>query len=174
MVALLLRQCRRRGSRHPRSRGRRRPRYRAGLTLYEVVLSLAIFLGALMVLSELISTASRAAVRAQLQTRANILCESKLSEVLAGAEPMRPVDDVAVDGERDGWSWSLAVEAAGQPDLLRVTVSVAHRRTDGAKDVVQSLDRLVRDPAALLDASEEDDDGDSRERGARRTDTGGA
>lgn len=135
---------------------------------------MAIFLAALLVLSELISTASRAAVRAQLQTRANFLCESKLAEVLAGAEPMRAVDAVAVDGPRNGWSWSLALDAADHPDLLRITVSVAHRRSDGAQDAAQSLVRWVRDPEMMFDASDDDDDGGSRERdSAGGTNTGG-
>ena len=133
-----------------------RRRLRAGLTLYEVVLALAIYLVALTALSELIATSSQAAIRAQLQTRAHFLCESKLSDVLTGADPMRSVTSSAVEGHGEQWSWSLQVESTGQAGVLHLTVSVSHEGADGANRFTESLVRLARDPATLMVESDEE------------------
>ena len=67
-----------------------RNQHRPGLTLLEIVLSLAIFFGALAILSQLSWNGARAAVQARLKTQAIIRCEAKLAEVLAGAETLSP------------------------------------------------------------------------------------
>ena len=92
--------------------------HRRGMTLYEVVLSLAIFVGALTALGPLASTGTRAAVSARLETQAVLRCESKLAEVLAGIEPLQAVSDAAFADEAPGWSWGLTVSSGPREDLL--------------------------------------------------------
>src|SRR5512134_2043342 len=66
---------------------------RRGLTLIEVLLSLGLFLGAVTVLSQLWWNGVRASVQSQLRTQAILRCESKMNEVVAGAEPLLQVTD---------------------------------------------------------------------------------
>lgn len=126
-------------------------RRRAGITLYEVVLSLAIFAGALAALGPLATTGSRAAVRTKLETQAVLRCESKLAEVLAGIEPLQSVSGGGFEDQAPGWSWDLAVNSGPRQDLLIVEVAAIHTNANGTQDATHRLVRLVRDPDALAD-----------------------
>lgn len=119
---------------------------RAGLTIYEVFLALTLLLGALAVLSQHVAVGTRAAVRGQMQTRAALLCQTKLAEVLAGVEPMSQVSDMGIEDAGDGWTWSLEVVAGPTEDLLNLGLTVAHANERGEADASFTLRRLVRDP----------------------------
>lgn len=125
---------------------------RRGLTLYEVILSLAIFLPALAVLGQAIATGGRAAVQARLQTDAVLRCESVLAECVAGAQPLTSVSSSAFADEAVGWSWSLAVSEGPAEGLLLVEASVTHEDTQGQVNASCTLSRLVRDPEAAASA----------------------
>jgi general secretion pathway protein I len=127
---------------------------RTGLTLYEVVLSLTLFLGAMLAISQIISTGSRAAVQSRLQTQAILRCESKLSEILAGVEPMESVSNTQFEEETAKWVWSLEIGPGPHEALLDLTVSVSHISQDGNPDSTYSLRRFVRDPQLFVDAAE--------------------
>ncbi|MGE3315555.1 MAG: hypothetical protein AB7O26_10605, partial [Planctomycetaceae bacterium] len=124
---------------------------RTGITLYEVVLSLAIFAGALAALGPLATTGSRAAVRTKLETQAVLRCESKLAEVLAGIEPLQAVNGGGFEDQAPGWSWDLAVMNGPRQDLLIVEVTAGHTNANGTQDASHKLVRLVRDPGAIED-----------------------
>ena len=126
---------------------------RRGLTLFEVVISLGIFLGALAAVGQLISTGSRAAIQAQLKTQAILRCESKLAEVLAGAETMQPVDEMPFDDQATGWTWALQVAEGPHADLLALDVTVTHTGGNRLGNVSYTLKRYVRDPQLFLDAA---------------------
>jgi type II secretory pathway pseudopilin PulG len=130
-------------------------RRRTGITLYEVVLSLAIFAGALAALGPLATTGSKAAVRTKLETQAVLRCESKLAEVLAGIEPLVSVSGGAFEDLAPGWTWDLAVNAGPRQDLLIVEVAVVHTNANGTQDASHRLVRLLRDPNALADLQEQ-------------------
>ncbi len=133
-------------------RVQKRVRPRAGLTLLEVLISLAIFLGSLTALSQLIGIGSRAAVQAQLRTQAILKCQSKLSEVIAGAQPLESVTQASFEDE-ENWKWSLDVQPGAYDNMLQLTVTVQYA---GTGDIVTSsyrLTRQIRDPAMLLDAA---------------------
>ena len=66
-------------TRHRRNNLRRR-----GLSLLEVVLALAILSGAFVALTQLVSTGLRAAANARDLTRAQIMAETVVSEIVAG------------------------------------------------------------------------------------------
>lgn len=96
---------------------------RRGITLLEVVISLAIFMVALAALNQLVNIGSERALQVQLQAKASLLCQSKLAEMTVGAEPLNGVGWTAIDGEDEGWQWSA--EAKEQmAGLYAVRVSV--------------------------------------------------
>ena len=83
---------------------------RNGLTMYEVVLSLAILLGSMAVLGQLIATGSRAATQSRLRTRAMLICQTKMAEVIAGNVLMESVNNDVLESTATGeWVWSLEV-----------------------------------------------------------------
>lgn len=126
---------------------------RSGLTLLEVLISLSIFLGALAAISQLISIGSRAALQSQMRTQAIIKCQSKLAEVLAGAQPMESVSLVAFEEDDDNWKWSLNVEPGDYENMLKLLVTVQYAGDSETVFSSYQLTRQVRDPAMLLDAA---------------------
>jgi general secretion pathway protein I len=136
-------------------------RQRRGITLYEVVLALAIFVSALLVLGQSITTGTRAAVQSRLRTQAIVRCESKLAEVIAGIEPMQMAGNVPFVDDPTHWHWSLDIADGPYPGLLELMVSVSY---SGDVAVGFSLNRYVRNPQMFLEEPI-DDSSDSTESG---------
>jgi general secretion pathway protein I len=128
--------------------------HRRAFTLYEVVLAIAILLGAMVVMSKLIATGSRASIRAQLQTQAMLLCQSKLSEVIAGIEPLASVQGVPFDSSASGWIWSLEVAPGPREYLLELHVHVELPGEGTLPLAKTSLVRWLRDPQ-IFEAADE-------------------
>ena len=124
---------------------------RRGITLYEVVLALAIFAGAMAAVSQVVATGARAALQARLQSQAILLCESKMGEVIAGVTQAQPISEAtfASDPTLDGWTWSLAVQPGPRTGVMSVAVSVACRRAGSQVDASFTMTRLVRDLTAF-------------------------
>lgn len=119
-------------------------------------MSLAILLVSLAALGQSITSGSRAATQSRLQTQAVLFCETKLAEVLAGIEPMQPVDGAPLEETSTAWTWSLNIAAGPHPDLLDLDVSVTHQQEQtGTADATYSLRRYVRDPQLYIDAAAE-------------------
>ena len=127
------------GSR-PVSRHRRR-----GISLFEVVLSLSIFLGAFLALSQLSSTGMKAAVQARMQTQAVSRCESKLAELTAAVEPLEDVTDQPFLDDPN-WTWTLLTTPGPHADLLQLSVSVRYDSGAEMADTSFALTQLIRDP----------------------------
>ncbi len=127
---------------------------RRAFTLYEVVLAISILLGAMAVMGKLIATGSRAATRAQLQTHAMLLCQSKLSEVSAGVEPLTSVQGAPFDSTAPGWIWSLDVAPGPRQDLLELHVQVVLPGEGLTPRAQTSLVRWMRDPQLFEAAAE--------------------
>lgn len=130
---------------------RRRPSHhrcgpRPGLTLFELLLALAIFLGSVAALAHLINAGSRAAVEGRLQTRAILRCESKLAEILAGVEPMKSARNVPFKDDRN-WKWNLDVDEGPVSGLLELKLTVSHTGKSSSASTSYSVQRLVRHPA---------------------------
>lgn len=125
---------------------------RSGLTLLEILLSLAIFFGSLVILAQLAWSGSRAAVQARLKTQAIIRCEGKLAEVLAGIEPLQPKSRVPFP-DNSAWSWSLTISETTYPDLLQLDVMVSHSGNNRLANVEFNLRRWMRDPSIFQDAA---------------------
>jgi general secretion pathway protein I len=122
---------------------------RRGITLYEVVLALAIFSGAMAAISQVIATGARAALQARLQSL--LLCESKMGELIGGVIPAQPVSEASFtsDPSLDGWTWSLAINTGPRTGVSSVEVSVACRRAGSQVDASFTVARLVRDLTAF-------------------------
>ena len=125
---------------------------RAGISLFEVVLALSIFLGAIAALSQLTSNGMRTAISARLQTQAVLRCESKLAEIVAAIEPLEDVTDQPFQDD-ENWTWSLASAAGPHGDLLNVTVSVKFDGGNQQASTGYAISRLIRDPIVFEEAA---------------------
>ena len=117
---------------------------RSGLSLLEVLLSLAIFLLSLVALGQLVAFGSDRARDVQYLSIASVKAQSKMNEVIAGAVSMTGVGDTAFDDDSD-WSWSMTADSDNPPSLFRVTVTVSRQRPDGSRFEFK-LNQLVLDP----------------------------
>jgi len=125
---------------------------RHGISLFEVVLALAIFIGALTAISQILRTGSRAAIRAQLQSEAVLLCERRMNEVLSGVQPLEAVQHAAFE-QGQNWFWSLNITDGGVVNLLQLEVIVEHTGENDNSKVSYHLTRLLRDPQVYVDAA---------------------
>lgn len=125
---------------------------RPGFTLLEMVLALSLFLGAVTVLAQIVWNGQRAATQSRLRTEAAFRCESKLAEILAGAEQFQPQQNVSFP-DNSQWTWSSLIAPGQYPELLHVKVMVHHRGGNPAANAEFSLERWTRDPAVLQAAA---------------------
>ncbi len=117
----------------------------SGMTLLEVVIALALFFAAMSAIAEILRMGSESSVKAQLQAEASLLGESKLNEILAGIEPLTPVQSQPfVDAPQ--WTWSLAVEDDVTLSLKRVLLTVNHLNSAGKPNHEVKFARWTRDP----------------------------
>lgn len=133
---------------------------RLGLTLFEVVLSLTIFVGAATALSQLSTNGTTAAVQARLETQAILRCESKLAELASAVEPVEDLADEPFQDDED-WTWSLTTAGGPHADLILVTVTVNYNGPTELSSTTYSLSRLIRDPAVFEDSVEDESGSDS-------------
>lgn len=138
--------------RSPVRRSRRSRGSRSGLSLFEVLIALGIFLIALTAIGPLLSTGSRAAVDARLEAEAALRAESMLHELLAGVQPLETTGATPCEGD-PGWFWSAQVLDGPHVDLLLVVVTVFRQDDDETPYGAVSLTRLVRNPQLFLDAA---------------------
>ncbi len=128
-------------------------RSRRGFTLFEILLSLGLFLGALAVLSQMWYSGVRASVQSRLRTQAIFRCESKLSEVVAGAVPLQATSDTPFDDDAS-WTWNLQVLPGPHADLILAVVNVVHPGQGGLSSSSHQLSRLIRDPQVWIKAQQ--------------------
>lgn len=129
-------------------------RKRTGLSLLEVIISVAIFLGALTAIMQGLSIGQRSELAARLQSEAVLRCEAKMGEIICGAvEANSTQGNTFEDDETGKWEWSAQVTDAGVSGLLEVTVLVEHKPGGEDPDAAFSLVRLMRDPQLFLDAA---------------------
>src|SRR5262249_299716 len=118
---------------------------RAGLSLLEVLVALAIFLFALSGIGILITTGANRAQFVQQQELAGQLCQSKMAEVVAGAVPLVAQSDMAYE-DYPGWNWSIECEPDTIAGLWNVAITAARQRADGSRFTCQ-IRQKVLDPA---------------------------
>lgn len=137
------------------SRARRSSfRHRHGLTLLEVLVSVAIFLGSLTAIMQLLNTGQQAEVSARLQSEAVLRCDSKMAEIVAGIEkPVSSADGTFLDDEPGNWKWSVDVASGTATSLLKITVTVEHLPDGKNPNAAFTLTRYMRDPQLFIDAA---------------------
>lgn len=124
---------------------------RRGLSLLEVLISLAIFLGALAALSQIASQGMSVATEVQWESEAVLRAEGQLNSVLAGVLPMQAASGTFEDNPV--WQWNLAVTSGDlHPDLLRLDMQVAHM-AGSRQTYAFTLTRYVRNPDVFLSTS---------------------
>lgn len=115
---------------------------RRGLSLLEVVLALAILSGAFVALTQLVSTGTRAAANARDLTRAQIMAETVVSEIVAGVTPAAPINQAEIE---PGWLVSINVMPSVQQGVIQLGVSV-ERANESRRSVRYEITRWMRDP----------------------------
>ncbi len=122
----------------------RQPARRRGAILLEIVLALAIFAGASVVVHLGLSRSMAAARRLRLDARAENLALSKLAEIQAGiveASASGPNSYDEADADLAGWEWSVGIvtisEGTEAPPMRRVTVTVKKPSENIAHRVVR-------------------------------------
>ncbi len=145
---------------------RSRDYYRPGFSLLEVILALAIFGVAMAMLGNILSNGARAAIESRDLARAQVLCESKMAEILlnsAGPQAMSEVALESTDTLRQ-WQYSVQTEPAPLSGMLAVKVSVALMPSDASVQPVEfSLVRWIIDPALDVQALEDQEQADAEE-----------
>jgi len=126
---------------------------RRGLTLFEVLLALVIFVGAFTAIGQLLSNGVRGALQSRLKLQAAQLCQAKMGEVVCGAQELKAAQAVFPDDPN--WSWSVVVGPAPVPGLVLVQVTVERVSKNQQAGVKFGLTRYVRDPQLYLAAEEE-------------------
>ena len=118
---------------------------RSGLSLLEMILAIAILGGALVVIGQLVNIGYHSASEARLRSQANILVDSKMSEVSAGIIELNSSSGVAIQ-ESPGWIYSVSVEPSDHLGLLMVTVTVEQTASSAANPISMSMVRFLPDP----------------------------
>lgn len=118
---------------------------RHGLSLLEVLLSVAILGMALVAIGQLVKLGYQSATDAKLQTEAYIICDAKMAEVVAGVLPLESSGAQAVE-ENPDWSFAVEVNSSDRMGLLRVRVKVEQSDNITSYPISYSIDRFVPDP----------------------------
>jgi len=125
---------------------------RPAFSLLEVILALAILAGAVVVLGELARQGLESTRIARDLTYAQLLCESKLAELVSGAEIPEPVQDMPVAllevPSTSTWLYSIDVVDTGEEGLVSVWVTVTQDPSTERNPVRCTLVRWMLDPYA--------------------------
>ena len=120
-----------------------------GLSLLEVILSLAILGGTLAVLGEVARIGIRNAEIARDLTMAQLLCESKMAEITSGAASAEPTSGwvpfdtvVEANGSESRWVYSIGQEPSEEEDMVVLRVAVT-QDPPGRRPVTFALDRWM-------------------------------
>ncbi|MSR59971.1 MAG: prepilin-type N-terminal cleavage/methylation domain-containing protein [Planctomycetaceae bacterium] len=147
---MLIRTNTNRRARHRRPAPGLPLRARAGFSLFEVVIALAIFVVSIAAIGQLVSSGVRGAVRSRLQTQAVMRGESKMAELVAGVASLQSASNTPFT-DNPAWSYSVSLLPGPHNDLYIVDLTVACTGTGDLSSTSFSLRRLVRDPAVILE-----------------------
>lgn len=126
---------------------------RRAFSLLEVILALTILGVSLAVLGEMTRWGLRNAGYARDMTQAQLLCESKMSEIVAGLVAPEPVtgasfaaEDLIDPDDPVGWVYTIELAETDQPGLVAVAVTVSQNLPPERKPARCSLVRWIPDP----------------------------
>jgi general secretion pathway protein I len=151
-----------------------------GFSLLEVILALGILVGAMAVLGELARHGLDSARIARDSAMAQLLCESKLSEITAGLILPEPASNVpfgtaSAPGEVD-WLYSIELAETADQGLISVRVSVIQDLPPEKRPVEFSVVRWILDPNVEWsdESSEESEESSSTSSNEGSSSTGGS
>ena len=130
-----------------------RSQRRAGLSLMEVILALAILGLALAAITQLIALGARAAMESRELTRAQIIAESLLAQLAAEVIPAETMERIPVPYEPN-WVYSTLVEGTDQPGLIAVHVVVEQAESADLQPLRFIVTRWMVDPEVTAQAEE--------------------
>ncbi len=116
---------------------------RRGMSLLEVLLSIAILGVSLVIVGKLVNAGYRSATEARIRTEAAIHCDAIMAEVAAGAIDVGGASGSVPMGS--GWTYNVSSGPGVQPGLLSVTVTVT-QSSENANPLSQSVVRFMPDP----------------------------
>ena len=119
---------------------------RSGITLLEVLVSMAIFLFSLAAIGQLVDYGADRGMDARMQTIGVRLAQSKMAEAEAGVVAVNTASSGTFDEESD-WNWSLDPGQETVPNVFQVTIT-AWREIGGRKYEVK-LTQMIFDPTQM-------------------------
>ena len=128
---------------------------RRGFSLLEVILAIAILAGAMVMLGDLLRIAGRHATATSELTRAQLHCQSIISQIVAGILPPESVQGAPMETDPN-WTYSIDVQTLQLEGLLSVQVTVAQNIDARQQPLSATLTRWMIDPdLALLEEAEQ-------------------
>lgn len=118
---------------------------RRGLSLLEVILSIAILGVSMVAIGHLYNLGFRAARQAQFRSEANLLVDSIMAELAAGVLPVESTAETQIATAPD-WNYSIEVEDSRQPGLFLTTVVVKRAIESDIMQGGLSIVRFIPDP----------------------------
>lgn len=106
-----------------------RHRRRSGFSLLEVMLATTVLLGSVIVLSHIAFVGTAHMDAAEQYAAAQLVCQTRMNEMLAGALPIEEVSNQAIP-ELPGWGLTVKVESASQSGLLALQVTAAEQAAE--------------------------------------------
>jgi Tfp pilus assembly protein PilV len=153
---------------------------RAGFSLLEVILALATLAGSVVVLGEVNRLALRNAAAARDLSRAQMLCESKMAEVVSGITAATQVSKTPFDAEIEAaaeddsrWVFSIDTQTTDEEELIAVRVTVTKDLPPEQHPVEFSLVRWMQDPNAASQQSSSDSTSNSNSNSGSNTNSSG-
>ena len=102
-----------------------------GFSLMEILLATSILLACLIVLGQLAVVGRKHAEDAAVLTTSQLICQTKLNEILIGAAPVASAEAQPVEG-MPGWVYSIEVEPLERFDLVALRVTVSQEASDSS------------------------------------------
>jgi len=145
-----------------------------GFSLLEVVLALAILAGAMAALGEVMRLGDQNASAAADESRAEMLAESVMAEILVGARTIGNVNGAVLPLEDDPpWAVSIEVQSTDYQELVAVRVSVAQQLPPEQQPARCDLIRWLPNPDYLPAETEQSAQQSSSSTGNGTGDGGG-
>jgi len=130
------------------------PKYRTGFSLLEVMLALSILGVSAAILAQIMQIGSDNGLRARLITQAQMLCESKMNEIVLSSTTTQSATwtPLTLGDANAEWFFQIQNISAEQKSLVGVVVSISD--AESIKQNGKPLARLVQwivDPSLNLD-----------------------
>ena len=130
---------------------------RRAFSLLEVIIATGILAASAVMLMSMFSTGDRHTRRADERTMAQMLCQSKLDELIADPALMVPVEADIIP-QYPGWVWSLEVQRTTFEQLVMVKVGVTRipgMETGANLDLATATEEMEVDATSISGLPEE-------------------